>query len=282
MDWELSIPKILHVYWGGNNLSFLRYLTVTTFMRHNPDWEIRFYYPTHPTTHMTWLTHEQKHAQPSTDFTPELMKLPIIKTPIDFTKYGFSNELSEVHKSDVLRLILLSSIGGLWSDMDIFYFKPMSWFYLNDKKYKHIETFYCNREYGHSIGFLMATKDNRFFAKLGEGLKQVSQFSPLNYQAFGATMYNRYFRGEGSVEAWTPAINIDMDVVYSHVAGTTADLLDPNKPPNFTKKSLGIHWYAGDETWKNFLKDTDGGQHDVPDCIIGRLIKEEKKYMKNE
>jgi len=279
MDWELSIPKILHVYWGGGSLSYLRYLTVETFMKYNPDWEIRFYYPTHPTTHMTWFTPEQKHAVPTTDFVPKLMELPITKIPVNFNDYGYPNDIPEVHKSDILRLILLSTVGGLWSDMDIFYFKPMSWFYLNHKKNRDIQTFYCNREYGHSIGFLMAAKENRFFAKLSEGIKGASKFMPLNYQTFGATMYNRYFRGEGSVEAWTPAINISMDVVYAHRAGDTVELLSAGKP-KFTRESIGIHWYAGDPEWKDFLIKTDGGLKDVPDSIIGRLINKERGMMK--
>jgi hypothetical protein len=274
MDWELKIPKILHVYWGGRNLSFLRYLTVTTFMRHNPDWEIRFYYPTHPTINTSWFTPENKHAEPKTNFVEKLMQLPITKIPVDFTQYGFSNDLSEVHKSDILRIHLLSTVGGLWSDMDIFYFKPMSWFYLNDKKNSHIETFYCNREYGHSIGFLMASEGNKFFGILAGTLKD--NYNAHYYQTFGAMMFNKYFRAEGNIEAYTPAINIAMDVVYSHVAGNTAQLLEPNRTPNFTYRSIGIHWYGGDEVWKNFLRDTDGGLHDVPDCIIGDLLKQYK------
>ncbi len=273
MEWNLTqIPKILHEYWGGSKLSYLRYLTVKTFIDKNPDWEIRFYYPTHPTIGKTWLTHENKLAQPETDFTQKLMELPITKTPIDFTTLGYSNEMSEVHKSDIIRLHLLSTVGGLWSDMDIFYFKPMSWFYLNDISNNHIETFYCNRDYGHSIGFLMATPGNRFFEKLYESSKH--SYSPYHYQTFGADLYNAHFRNEGSVEQITPfAINISMDVVYSHRAGETEDLLNPNKSPNFTHKSLGIHWFGGDLAWKNFLIDTDGGQYNVPDCIIGNLLK---------
>jgi len=279
MDWELNIPKILHVYWGGGSLSYLRFMTVKTFMNLNPDWEIRFYYPTHPTINMTWFTPEQKHNVTTTDFIPEIMKLPITKIPVNFNDYGYPNDIPEVHKSDILRLLLLSTIGGLWSDMDIFYFKPMSWFYLNHKKNRDIQTFYCNREYGHSIGFLMAAKENRFFAKLSEGIKGASKFMPLNYQTFGATMYNRYFRGEGSVEAWTPAINISMDVVYAHRAGDTVELLSAGKP-KFTRESIGIHWYAGDPEWKDFLIKTDGGLKDVPDSIIGRLINKERGMMK--
>jgi len=280
MDWELTqIPKILHVYWGGNNLSFLRYLTVTTFMRQNPDWEIRFYYPTHPTKEMSWATNEQKGMPPTTDWVPEMMRLPITKVPVNFEQFGYKNNISEVHKSDVIRLILLSTVGGLWSDMDIFYFKPISWSHLNRDKYKDIETFYCNNDYGHSIGFLMATPGNKFFAKLLELSK--TAYNQHNYQTYGATLWNRHFRSEtnGAIEKITPAMNIPMDVVYSHRAGDTPELLT-KMFPKFNDKSIGIHWFGGDHTWREFLHVTDGGRKNIPSCIIGDLIKREMEILK--
>jgi len=274
MEWKLEIPKIMHVYWGGYDLSYLRYLTVKTFHDLNPDWEIRFYYPTHPTKRISWVTSEQKHITPTTNFIEKLMELPITKIPVDFEEYGFSNDISEVHKSDILRLLLLSTVGGLWSDMDILYFKPMGWFYLNHNRNINAETIYCNREYGHSIGFLMAKPENKFFEQLLKYSK--IGYNSYDYQTYGATMYNRYFRKDGSVEQITPAINISMDVVYSHRAGDTGELIGSNKN-KFTDKSIGIHWYGGDQKWKDFLFKTDGGLTNIPDCIIGDLLNKVKK-----
>jgi len=271
MDWKLEVPKILHVYWGGGKLSWVRYCTVETFRRLNPDWEIRFYYPLYPTTVKTWLTPENKLDEPETDYTQTIMGIPITKIPIDFRNIGFKNEASEVHKSDVLRLHLLSTVGGMWSDMDIFYFKPMSEFYLNKTKYSHIDTFYCNRVYGHSIGFLMATQGNELFKELYDLVKY--NFTHLHYQSLGANLYNQYFREPKDVERVTPhAINISMDVVYSHPAGDTAELLDPKQKPKFTKKSLGIHWFGGDTVWQDFLLNTDGGLKNLPKCIMTDLL----------
>ena len=70
-----------------------------------------------------------------------------------------------------------------------------------------------------------------------------------------------------------------MDVVYAHRAGDTVELLS-NEKPKFTRESIGIHWYAGDPDWKDFLIKTDGGLKNVPKCIIGKLIKNERKIMK--
>ena len=140
MAWKLKVPKILHVYWGGNPLNYLRFMTVKTFMKNNPDWEIRFYYPLQPNSNVTWGTGENKVFREHKDYLPELMNLPITKIPVDFTKYGFDNNMPEVHKSDFIRLEQLSTVGGIWSDMDILYFNSMESLYLNNSEYKDIKT----------------------------------------------------------------------------------------------------------------------------------------------
>ena len=56
MEWQLNIPKIFHVYWGGGVMPYIRFLTVKSFMKYNPDWEIMFWYPKYPSTHVTWPT----------------------------------------------------------------------------------------------------------------------------------------------------------------------------------------------------------------------------------
>ena len=40
-----NIPKKLHLYWDGSPMSLLQTFTVTSFHKHNPDWEITIYIP---------------------------------------------------------------------------------------------------------------------------------------------------------------------------------------------------------------------------------------------
>jgi mannosyltransferase OCH1-like enzyme len=273
MEWHLNIPKILHVYWGGGNFHYLRFLTIKTFIKYNPDWEIIFMYPKQVSNNLTWWNPEQKYTTHCTDFLPEVMKLPITKTEIDFKKYGFSNKMSEVHKSDFIRLLQLSTVGGVWSDMDIIYFKPMTSLSFNNPENKHIETFYCDHNYGHSVGFLMACQGNKFFGKLIEIAQK--EHTPLEYQSMGAIIYKKYFSTSEAINALTPAMNIPMDVVYAHDATYFAEILT-NAKPKFTKESIGLHWYAGASLWKDFLERTDGGRQFIPNSIIGNIIINER------
>lgn len=273
MGWELNVPKILHVYWGGGTLHYLRFLTVKTFMKFNPDWEVKFYYPLTPTMNVTWNTGENNYQTICKDFTSELMELPITKIEVDFTVHGFDNGMPEVHKSDFIRLHQLSTDGGVWSDMDILYFKPMSDLYFNTPGHKDIKTFYCNHNYGHSIGFLMSSENNEFFAKLAE--YSLQNYYPGNYQSIGAHIWNRYFCNESSINQLTPAMNISMDVVYAHDATHLDKIINGNET-RFTSESIGIHWYAGAPEWSDFMKSTNGGLTNLPDNIIGNLLKNEQ------
>lgn len=273
MEWHLNIPKILHLYWGGGNFNYLRFMTVKTFMKHNPDWEIVFMYPKYVSTRLSWWNPEQKYVAPCRDFMPELLDLPITKKEIDFEEYGFSNGMSEVHKSDFIRLLQLSTLGGLWSDMDIFYIKPMSSLSFNKPENKHIETFYCDHNYGHSVGFLMGCENNKFFGKLMEIAKR--EHNPMEYQSMGAIIYKKFFSTSESINEITPAMNISMDVVYPHDATYFAEILTTNTP-RFTDETIGLHWYGGSALWKEFFQNTNGGMYNLPDNIIGNLLKNEK------
>ena len=271
MAWELNVPKILHVYWGGSPLSYIRFMTVKSFMKYNPDWEVRLYYPVQPNTNITWGSGENEIVTEYKDYLPELMDLPITKFPVDFRRYGFNNDMPEVHKSDFIRLEQLSTVGGVWSDMDVLYFKPMDSLYLNIPVNKHARTFYCNHIYGHSIGFLMSSGRNDFFRTLVKISKK--EYHPGSYQAIGVIIWNRYFREEAAINIITPAINFDMNVVYSYDARYISEILEPSND-RFTEKSIGIHWYGGHPMWGNFIKETNGGSDNLPDNLIGNLLKE--------
>jgi len=271
MEWHLKIPKILHVYWGGGPLNYLRYMTIKSFMNLNPDWKIIFLYPKYPTARVTWFSDEQKYSPTFVDFLPEVMRMPIEKVEINFLDYGFDNHIPEVHKSDFIRLEQLSTMGGVWSDMDIFYVKPMSSLYFNTPENKHIQTVYCNQKYGPSVGFLMATENNKFFKSVKEIAKK--EYSPYLYQSIGAIVYLNHFSTHNKINSITPAVNLEMDVVYPYDAHTFPELLIEKTPRRITNRTIGIHWYGGSAKWADFLSKTNGGRENLPNNIIGNLLR---------
>jgi len=271
MEWHLNIPKILHVYWGGSILPFLRYKTIDTFMKLNPDWQVMFWYPKHPGTIVTWETKPLDYKLDCEDFTPMLMGLPIGKNAIDFEDFGFRNTMSEVHKSDFLRYHLLTTYGGVWSDMDILFFKPITGLKVNKPENKDIETFVCICWYGHSNGFFLSAKGSKFFEKMAS--LSIKGFNANDYLCLGPTLCNNHYPTLESINAFSPALDIGMEAVYAHDCYQMIVSYGNNSQSRFTDDSIGIHWYAASQECGHFLKYTKGGTTNLPDNVLGRLLK---------
>ncbi len=263
------VPKIAHFYWGGETLPFLRYLTIWSFLKFNPDWEVRFYYPKKRTIGLSWPTHEHKYQVSGTDYTQILRQyVPAVYhhvkiIEIDFSSLGFNDAAAEVHKSDFLRWHILSTEGGLWSDMDILYFKEMS-LDLNHKAY-----LCTNREYGQSIGFLLSSPGNEVFHRIKcEALKT---FNPKSYQSMGSFVLNRLNPELQHLDYK----NIPMDIVYAYDALHIPEIFKENDriALRFTERSIGLHWYAGHQLAGKYINLVNFGNFYSFKSVLAEAIR---------
>ena len=268
--WNLEVPKILHVYWGGGKLNYLRFLTVKTFKALNPDWQIIYWCPKDSFTGRSWgpeKGHEAIKDKNFKDYMPDLEKITT-KMPVDFKAYFPMTNMPEVHKNDYIRIYALFYYGGVWSDMDILYFKPIEALKVNVPENKNKESFVCIGGYGHSTGFNMAIENSEFFRRLyNEVLKQ---YQPWNYQCWGPDLFNKHFK---TIQNIPGGVNLSMDVVYAHDCYHMAELLE-DAPARFNDESIGCHWYGGNSLWGKFLNRTNGGEVNLTNNIISKLIKD--------
>ena len=254
--WELEVPKVAHFYWGGGKLIYMRYLTITTFIKYNPDWQVIFWYPKNHNKNRVWGVepgNDSINEKLCKDYFPNVMSLPITKQSIDFFSLGMTDNTAEVHKNDYIRINVLNLYGGIWSDMDIIYFKPLDQLKANNKENKNKEVFVCISDYGHSTGFNMAIKESRFYSKLNEMLKY--EYKPYEYQCWGPDIYNKFFKTMNSIPG---GFNLSMDVVYAHDCHHVKELF--GKKSKFTDESIGCHWYGGNSIWGRFINETRGGE----------------------
>jgi hypothetical protein len=267
--WCLSVPKKFHIFWSGGSLPYLRYLTVKTFKELNPSWEINLWTSQFKSKVRTWDTHELNYAEKWEDWTDRLYKLCDNIYSVDFENLGVRNIIAEVHKSDLLRCWILKEIGGVYSDTDIFYFRPITDLLVNKLKNKDIDTFVCICHYGHSNGLWMGVKGSKFFSLMFEEAKKID---PSRYQSNGPELCNRIFRTIESINKISPAVNIGMEAVY-YYNGQHVDVIYSETRLIFDKNSIGIHWYAGHPFSGAFLNNTNGGLTNLPENIIGKLCK---------
>lgn len=270
MNWHLKVPKILHVYWGGEVLPYIRFKTVTSFMQYNPDWKIMLWLPKTQDSIISWKTKELRYNVNCKDYYSELLNLSIERNFVDFNEYGFTDVVSETHKSDFLRYCKLYEIGGVWSDMDIIYFKSIDNLEVNNQYNRTKETFVCIGKYGHSNGFLMSARKSKFFDKIIN--LSFKEYNKEDYQGIGTHMFNKYYRKQPLIEKISSVANIGMSSVYSHDANHVHELLDGSLP-RFSNGTIGVHWYAAHPIWEDFLKKTNGGLINLEDNIIGNILR---------
>lgn len=267
-DWYLNIPKEINFYWSGK-MPYLRYLSALSFKRLNPEWKITLWTSEIKSQIRTWQTRELNYAQNWDDWSDRFFDLCDNVFPIDFEEFGVSNDISEVHKSDLLRYWILNHHGGVYSDTDIVFFNPIVSLSVNSKENRAVETFVCISGYGHSNGFFMATAGSGFFGRMFDEARKVKL---IKYQSNGPDLCNRLFPTIDSINKLSPAMNIGMDAVY-YYNGQHVDEIYRHKELRFPKWSIGIHWYAGNPLSGSFLNNTNGGLKNLPDNIIGQLCR---------
>ena len=271
--WHLNqIPKIAHFYWGGKPLTFLQYLSIYTFWKLNPDWQIYYHEPKFPTGNISWATHEQKYNFTGKNYYLASHDVPVTCMYWDMNSFGLPNDMSEVHKSDILRWHLLSTMGGLWSDFDVLYFKPMSALSFNNQICSSFNTGVSICRYGHSIGFLLSSANNPYYARLFYNAK--ANYKPHEYQSMGVKSINNFPNIHVINNTGVNAYNIPMDTVYPYDASNIIKMLVTNDLSNITPNTIGIHWYAGHPKIGEFLNNTNGGEVNVGNCVLTTKLKE--------
>ena len=255
-----KIPKVAHFYWGGNKMSYMRYMTLYSFKKMNPDWSVKLYVPKEVNNSRTWRdsVHQTDTADylSSKDYFNEAKNLPIKIVKVDFPSQ--IKKLGEAQRSDFLRWRLLYKEGGLWSDMDIVYHRPISNIYINNGSEADIDntiSIIPEIHNSHQIGFYLSSPKNRMFKELC--MLSSTKTDVTLYQDLGCYLLNRHL---GTQEQ----INTKFDIVTSNLKQSVVYKSDHQNleqvytHDNFQEKylsdeeTIGIHWYGGAEVSQKY------------------------------
>lgn len=238
------IPDVLHLYWGRNRpLSYLRYLTVETFRRQNPGWEILVWQPQESCPTEPWDSGEHSGAAAEgEDWFPRLSELADLSRIVDWSNYS---GMSEVHRSDLLRWRLLSERGGWWSDFDVLWLAPMPrvpeeakaiLFPYRDPRGRKIQ----------SIG-LLGGSGEVLWPDVHRWARRLAP-SAIQYQALGREAVESVLR---RARVWDGLVEMDPDTVYPFRTEQEWRLFWKMRRLRLRPSTIGIHWYAGhrDSGW---------------------------------
>tara|TARA_B100000131_G_scaffold314985_1_gene352674 strand:- start:658 stop:2289 length:1632 start_codon:yes stop_codon:yes gene_type:complete len=268
--WNPKIPKVASFYWGSSKMSFLRYMTILSFKKFNPDWSIHLYIPENVSDKISWsLEGDQHHQCDQRDYKADgdyfeklLSDVPLKLIKVDFSKTFIGADASEPHKSDLLGWKVLSSTGGLWIDMDIVFYKPVTSFEIQNS----VDTIVCyderNPHYDGSpaapIGLMGSSGSNFFFKKILLASKEI-YFNGVDYQTIGCLAKKDVandFNIAKTLFYKNTFHNIGGELVYAIDHNNLEKLWEANHFDMIADSGIGIHWYGGapiSQKWNNIL-----------------------------
>ena len=171
-----SIPKQLTFYWSGKNISWLRYLTLYTAKKFNPDWDIKLFIGPNPmdTNRRPWESNIKQDffIYKGKNYWEEVEKLDIqicdwtLNIPQDFTGNKLNlNRLHPPQLCDLFEWETLYKNGGFFADMDIIFLKSLNPLYdqIVNSNSESIVCYYSNM---FRIGFTAAKQGSQFYKDL--------------------------------------------------------------------------------------------------------------------
>lgn len=274
--WKLErVPQVAHFYWGNRVLSFLRWQSIVSFRKLNPDWLVKVHVPqTLYSGPLTWWSHEHKdtgQAITGSDHTADLLESGVEIVPHDFGRYGFREDVPENFKSDFLRWVLLADEGGLWCDFDIVFTAPMTKLQTNTAWNYNSRAGLCQYEDGtHAIGLLYSSAGNDFFAAIRD--KARAGLDLNNYQSIG----NYLLESWRDVRRIEKEFGIAVDKIPKHAVylfdwqNTRKMFLESHR---FDRPGvIGIHWYGGDKLAQEWEEKVTAGNWRDFDNTIRRAL----------
>ncbi len=285
------IPKIANFYWGSKKMSFLRYLTIYSFKKLNPDWSVHLYVPKNISEENTWKTKggDNHHKIDNLEYNGEdyfqrlLDDVAVKVIKVNFSKTFLTSNAPEPHKSDLLTWQVLSSKGGLWCDMDIIFRKSLTHLDINSPKNSNAaaDTLVCYdyrlRESDGSptkpIGFLMSAKNNPFYKK--HIIESARSYQPNQYQSIGTYVVKRVSNTfEDCIKRFpkNKFVNIDPASVYHFHFQKLDEIYD--KTVEIPDNCIGIHWYGGHPKSQEFNKLLSNRNYKTIDNTICKVIRE--------
>lgn len=267
-------PKRIFFFWGNEKMSWLRYLTLYSFRKTNPDWEmVLFIANQHNIKKKTWVDNNEQdfHTFIGIDYMPQLPELGIEICDwelISPDNKSWDKKVCPSQKSNFFKWSELANEGGIYSDMDILYLCPMDSFYDIVVEYD-MSIGFCDDYF--SIGLMSSVPQNKFFEDVWRNTFKC--WNPLCYQTAGVTnIYNLLNKGKPNIHNWRTLteryLNLDiyqipMSVVYPWRYNQMTEVFEKNHT-TLPDDCLGIHWYAGcplSQKYNNLLTLDNYKQH---------------------
>lgn len=265
-----TIPKRMSFFWAGKKLSWLRYLTLASFRKWHPDWEMVLYRADAGDA-ATWRSSEREDCTDydGPDYSDRLSTLNLRIVPWTCPVPN----TSAAHACDLCQWEILSGDGGgFYSDMDIFWVQK-----LPEEVVCEADAVFCLSQGYMTIGFMGASPRSPLFATIGRRAEK--SYDPRQYQSTGA---GAIYDETGIGRTWTRdkepgrvAVNALRDrfpslrfrelpsiTIYPFPYTDTARIFDSRT--DLPAGTIGLHWFGASDAsqqWNRLLTAENWRDH---------------------
>jgi len=288
------IPKHMTFFWANEEMSWMRFMTLYSFRKLNPDWKMTLFLsrPNEITTKVWADTPIQDfHNFSGRDYFRSLLDLDIHICNWEFENRGrvTSDTVGASHKSNFFKWQWMAKEGGFYSDLDILYVRPFDDFY---QKCKDFDTVICHHGY-FSIGLLGSSGNNNLFKNVYD--YTFKNYGSSAYQSAGvlsiyslcgrfvednnfSNNYTKWPRGLAILVRHYKKMsfyNIPIEVVYPWLFDQMEHVFE-EEYTSIPDECIGIHWYAGSELgqkYNNLLNEENYKEYSSTFTYFAREVK---------
>lgn len=269
-----NIPKIAHFCWFGTQpIPPLNVFTLVTFHRLNPDWEMRLYISNERSKEfgsLEWIPPYQGE-----DMLSEIKKLDYVQIiETDLAEYECPQYTHFIAATDVFRQQVLLKYGGIYSDMDVIWLRPMSYFTELDcigdvNDFQCTVSFFKTTEGHHNVSNIVAEKGSEFLRYTLEKCKTVQP--PFTHQAFGTDLFNRLFPTKNTIDKlFKRMLFLKYETFFPYSIYSLENLYQKHDiEPAYQKNCMAVHWFGG-HPYSHAYIDGDGFNRN---CALTSILK---------
>lgn len=272
-----KIPKVCHLFWESRPMSYLQTLTITTFHKQNPDWDILIYTPIQKDTCTVRYVAEYKGV----DYFHTVRNLPYVHIiNVDISDYGINEKLHNILRSDILRYNLLYNIGGVWSDFDVLWLRPIEKLFelksLGKVTTKDFGTFVCRNKWNtefNNISILISARKHPLYKKLIDTCMKIQDdcknTDTLQHQAFGTTMLDNLWQtAQQTIEEFNDVVAFPYYTFYPYSIFKLEELYKQTKVEKALQpETIALHWWFGHKYSKEYVNGEN-----KEDCSMRRIV----------
>jgi len=258
-------------------MSWLNLMTIDSFHKYNPDWEITVYLTKQSPAEMGKNTFVPDYTGP--DYLDRLVNYNYVDIKIiDIEDYDVPIEAHACQGSDNFRRAILFQEGGVYSDFDTIWLKPISDIEKvecigNPKDFECTVSFYKMTYDFHNVSNLIAEKNSQFIKSLIDFSKLITPAEiKANHQALGSAMLNRLYPSLSTILPRFPRVlAIPYDTFYPFSTYHLETLFQHNNLSFLTDNTLCVHWFNGNKLAKDYINREDYSRK----CSMTSILKRE-------